>query len=161
MDSEKADAVSPALAADLGVADVCRFVGLRQDMPEMYALMNVFALPSHREGFPRAAMEASAMGRPCVATDIRGCREAVEPGRNGLLVPLGDVTALASAFVRLLSDRDEADRMGHEGRRLALERFDEERVFDTVKREYARLLREKRLPIPEAVHQPLPAEASA
>jgi len=111
--------------------------------------MDVFVLPSHREGFPCAPMEASAMKVPCVVTDIRGCRETVEHGRNGLLVPLGDVQALADAIIELLTDREKARRMREEARRMALERFDEQVVFEKVKAEYARLLREKGLPVPE------------
>ena len=148
VDSEKRDALTPDTAQEYGVADICHFLGRRQDMPGLYALMDVFVLPSHREGFPRAPMEASAMKVPCVVTDIRGCREVVEHGRNGLLVPLGDVQALAEAIVELLTDREKARRMGEEGRRMALERFDERLVFEKVKAEYARLLREKGLPAP-------------
>ncbi|MBU0490774.1 MAG: glycosyltransferase family 4 protein [Chloroflexi bacterium] len=147
-DNQKPDAITPAAAQAYGVADICHFVGQRQDMPELYALMDVFVLPSHREGFPRAPMEASAMQVPCVVSDVRGCREAVQPGRNGLLVPLSDVPALARAIVALLTDGEQARHMGEAGRHLALERFDERRVFATVKAEYARLLREKGLPAP-------------
>lgn len=149
VDSEKRDALTPDTAQEYGIADICHFLGRRQDMPGLYALMDVFVLPSHREGFPRAPMEASAMKVPCVVTDIRGCREVVEHGRNGLLVPLGDVQALAEAIVELLTDREKARRMGEEGRRMARERFDEQLVFEKVKAEYARLLREKGLPAPE------------
>jgi glycosyltransferase involved in cell wall biosynthesis len=154
VDKEKPDALTPDSAQEYGIADICHFLGMRQDMPELYALMDVFVLPSHREGFPRAPMEASAMKVPCVVTNIRGCREAVEHGRNGLLVPLGHVRALADAIVELLTNREKARRMGEEGRRMALERFDERLVFEKVKAEYARLLREKRLPVPEP--RPLP-----
>jgi glycosyltransferase involved in cell wall biosynthesis len=149
IDYEKSDVLTPQIAQSYGVADVCIFTGLRQDMPELYALMDVFVLPSHREGFPRSPMEASATGVPCVVTDIRGCRETVEHGRNGLLVPLGDVQALAAAILDLLTNRAKAQRMGAEGRRMALERFDERLVFEKVKAEYARLLREKGLPVPQ------------
>jgi glycosyltransferase involved in cell wall biosynthesis len=149
IDNEKPDALTPEIVNDYGLAEAFIFTGMRQDMPELYALMNVFVLPSHREGFPRSPMEASAMGVPCVVTDIRGCREAVEHGRNGLLVPLGDVQALADAILELLTDREKARRMGAEGRRMALERFDERLVFEKVKAEYARLLREKGLPVPK------------
>ncbi len=149
VDTHKRDALTPDTAQEYGMADVCHFLGMRYDMPELYALMDVFVLPSHREGFPRAPMEASAMKVPCVVTDIRGCREAVEHGRNGLLVPLGDVQALADAVVELLTDQEKARRMGEEGRRMALERFDERLVFEKVRAEYARLLREKGLPVPE------------
>lgn len=151
VDAEKLDSLTPATAREYDVDEICVFPGLRNDMPELYALMDVFALPSHREGFPRSAMEASAMGVPCVVTDVRGCREAVEHGRNGILVPLGDTRALAAAILDLLNDHKKARDMGAEGRRIALERFDEQRVFDLIKAEYARLLREKGLPVPEQV----------
>jgi glycosyltransferase involved in cell wall biosynthesis len=148
VDREKPDALTPAVAQEYGVADACIFTGLRQDMPELYALMDVFVLPSHREGFPRSPMEASAMGVPCVTTDIRGCREAVKDGCNGVLVPLGDTQTLAATIVDLLTDRAKARRMGQAGRQMALERFDEQLVFARVKAEYARLLKAKRLSTP-------------
>jgi glycosyltransferase involved in cell wall biosynthesis len=151
VDREKPDALTPEIARGYGVADACIFTGMCQDGPEVYGLMDVFVLPSHRESFPRAPMEAAAMGVPCVVTDIPGCREAVEHGRNGLLIPLGDVQALADAVVDLLTDREKAYRMGQEGRKVALERFDERLVFERVKAEYARLLCQKGLPVPEPV----------
>ncbi|MCB0189290.1 MAG: glycosyltransferase family 4 protein [Caldilineaceae bacterium] len=140
LDHEKPDAITPAIAADYGVAHACTFTGLREDVPELYALMDLFVLPSHREGFPRAPMEASAMGVPAIVTDIRGCREAVEDGVNGLLTPLGDCAALAAAMLRLLQQPTLAHTLGAGGRRLAEERFDEELVFAKVKAEYSRLL---------------------
>jgi len=94
-DEEKPDALRPEVAERYGVAANCRFVGMRDDMPELYALMDLLVLPSYREGFPRAPMEASAMGVPALVTDIRGCREAVEHGENGLRFPVGDSDALA------------------------------------------------------------------
>jgi glycosyltransferase involved in cell wall biosynthesis len=113
---------------------------MRQDMPELYALMDVLVLPSYREGFPRAPMEAAAMSVPCVVTDIRGCREAVEHGVNGLLFPAGDSDALARALVELLEDPERRAKMGAAGRVMAEERFDEQKVFDRVLVEYERLL---------------------
>lgn len=150
VDTVKSDALTPDTAQQYGIADICHFLGMRQDMPELYALMDVFVLPSHREGFPRAPMEASAMKVPCVVTNIRGCREVVEHNRNGLMVPLGDVQALADAIVKLLSDREKAQRMGEEGRRMAETLFDEKLMFARVKTEYVRLLEAKGLPLPAA-----------
>jgi len=144
-DNEKAGVLTPEAARDHGVADACVFTGLRYDMPDLYALMDVFVLPSHREGFPRSSMEASAMGVPSVVTDVRGCREAIENGRNGLLVPLGDVEALAGAIIDLLRNGEKAARMGAEGRRMAQERFDERIMFEKVKETYAGLLSERGL----------------
>ncbi|NJN81993.1 MAG: glycosyltransferase family 4 protein [Caldilineaceae bacterium] len=144
-DREKIDALSPQSADEFGIAASCVFTGMRQDMPELFALMDVFVLPSHREGFPRSPMEASAMGVPSIVTDIRGCREAVIDEQNGLLVPLGDVDALAAAILRLLDNPADAARMGATGREMAVERFDEQQVFAKVKSTYARLLEQKGL----------------
>jgi len=139
-DEEKPDALRPDVAERYGVAANCRFAGMRNDMPELYALMDVLVLPSYREGFPRAPMEASAMGVPSVVTDIRGCREAVDHGENGLLFPVGDADALARSLIELLRDDERRARMGETGRRIAEDRFDEQKVFDRVLSEYERLL---------------------
>lgn len=139
-DEEKPDAIRPDVAERYGLADRCRFLGMRHDMPELYALMDVLVLPSYREGFPRAPMEASAMGVPAVVTDIRGCREAVEDGVNGLLFPVGDAEALAQALIELLTDETRRRAMGVAGRAMAEERFDEQKVFARVLAEYERLL---------------------
>jgi glycosyltransferase involved in cell wall biosynthesis len=150
VDSGKPDAVKPSAAASYGIAHRCVFLGFRnyEEMPLFYKLMNVLVLPSLFEGVPRVVMEASAMGTPSVVTDVKGNREAVEHGRNGLLVPLGDVRALTAAVLRILYERSTAQRIGNEARRMAAERFDEQLVFQRVKTEYRRLLREKGLPLP-------------
>jgi glycosyltransferase involved in cell wall biosynthesis len=150
VDREKAGALNHEdIQAAAGTA-TCIFAGVRQDMPDMYALMDVFALPSYREGFPRAPMEASAMGAPCVVTNVRGCREAVEHERNGLIVPLRDVDALAEALIRLLRDHDLRRAMGDAGRRMAHEQFDERLVFQRVLAAYHRLLNEKGVQVSES-----------
>lgn len=145
VDDEKPDGVMPEVAEQYGVQDKCTFTGWRDDLPDLYSLMNVFVLPSYREGFPRSPMEASAMKVPCVVTDIRGCREVVNNGRNGLLVPLGNIPALADAIIEILTNPEKARQMGEEGRRMALERFDERIVFERVKCEYRRLLADRGL----------------
>ena len=92
-----------------------RFLGHRDDVDAIYAAMDMFVLASHREGFPPAAMEAAAMGLPVIATDIRGCRQVVEDGVNGVLVPVRDAHALASAVGRVAADDDLRRRMGSAG----------------------------------------------
>jgi len=138
-DVVKSDAVSSQTAVEYGIAAQTVFVGYRHDMPALYAAMDVCVLPSHREGFPRSPMEASAMGVPCVATDIRGCRQVVRPEENGLLVPVGDAEALGAAIARILGDRTLAARMGEAGKRMARENFDERAVFARVIAVYRRL----------------------
>jgi glycosyltransferase involved in cell wall biosynthesis len=141
-DSGKPDAVEPSAAADYGIADRCVFLGFRdnEELPLFYKLMNVLVLPSLFEGVPRVVMEASAMGTPSVVSDVKGNREAVERGRNGLLVPLGDVRSLTAAILRILDEPETAQHMSSEARRIATERFDERIVFEKIKSEYARLL---------------------
>ena len=80
------------------------------------------------------------MGVPAVVTDIRGCREAVDNLENGLLFPVGDSDALARFLIELLGDDERRARMGVQGRRIAEDRFDEQKVFDRVLDEYERLL---------------------
>jgi glycosyltransferase involved in cell wall biosynthesis len=142
-DAEKQDSLTPSIADSFGIADACVFAGMREDMPDLYALMDVFVLPSHREGFPRSPMEASAMGVPCVVTDIRGCRETVDHGRNGWLVPVHNVNQLADAIAILLQNPAVAAYMGGEARRKAVNEFDERLVFARVLDEYARLVKER------------------
>ena len=139
-DEEKPDALRPDVAERYGLSERCHFLGMRHDMPELYALMDVLVLPSYREGFPRAPMEASAMGVPAVVTDIRGCREAVEHEVNGLRFPVGDAPALAEALASILTDDARRLEMGRAGRAMAEEQFDEQKVFDRVLQEYERLL---------------------
>ncbi len=143
IDEEKPDAVTPEAAEAFGVKDICIFTGNRGDIPELMALMDVFVLPSYREGFPVVLMEASAMGVPCVTTDVRGCREVVENNRNGLIVPLKDVRSLSNAITEILTDKKLAQSLGNTGRDMSEEFFDERIMFRNLKNEYARLLGEK------------------
>lgn len=137
IDSEKRDAVTPnAAARDFGISDGAVFTGMRLDIPEMLSVMDVFVLPSYREGFPRSIMEASAMGLPIVTTNVRGCREAVEDGRTGIVVPVRDAARLAEALGTLLFEPQMARRMGEAGRRKALSEFDENQKFRTIQVAY-------------------------
>ncbi len=143
VDSEKADAIRPATAAAYGIDDITVFTGYRHDMPELYAVMRICVLPSHREGMPRSPMEASAMSVPCIATAIRGSREVVRAGENGYLVPVAAPEALADAIARVLEDPALAAGLSTRARALAREQFDERLVFNRVKSAYAELLQEK------------------
>lgn len=145
IDHDMADSLGPDAAARAGIADITVFAGYRGDMPDLYALMTLLVLPSHREGLPRAPMEASSMGVPTVATAIRGCREVVRPGENGYLVPVRDPAALAEAIDRILRDPPLAARLGARAREIALAEFDEQIVFGRVAAAYRRLLKAKGL----------------
>lgn len=145
VDSDMPDHLGPASAERAGIGDITVFAGYRDDMPDLYSLMTVLVLPSHREGLPRSPMEASSMGVPIVATDIRGCREVVHPDQNGYLVPVRNAGALAAAIERILADDSLATRLGARARELALTEFDEQIIFGRVVKVYRRMLDEKGL----------------
>lgn len=136
----KRDGVPAHVMDDLSRRGIVRFLGMRTDMPELYRAMDVFVLPSYREGFPRSAIEAAAMGLPLVLTDIRGCREVVREGVNGFLVPSKRVDALSDRVDRLIADADLRTRFGMESRRRALSEFDEARVIRETLHVYRGLL---------------------
>ncbi|MEM9861391.1 MAG: glycosyltransferase family 4 protein [Myxococcota bacterium] len=91
--------------------------GPSRDMPAVFREGAIVALPSFREGLPKALLEAASVGRPIVATDVPGCREVVQDGVTGTLVPLGDTRALASALDALLRSPELRASMGAAGRR--------------------------------------------
>ena len=109
------------------------------DVPCLLAVSDVVALPSYHEGVPRSLIEAAAMGRVIVATDIPGSAAVVEDDVNGTLVPPRDAAALASAIGTLLDDAKLRERYGEAGRRKAEAEFDERAVAARYVAEYARL----------------------
>ena len=127
--SDHAAAIDAHLAeARRALGDRLILTGSREDIPALLAVFDVFTLPSHREGMPRTIIEAMMMGRPVVATDIRGSREEVVDGETGLLAPAGDADALAAAWLRLIDDAPLRARMGAAGRARALQLYDEAKV---------------------------------
>jgi len=104
-----------------GVID---YLGRLADVRPAYEQCSVYVLPSYREGLPVTIMEALAMGRAIVATDVPGCRETVVEGVNGYLVPARDADSLAQAMMRFVDEPALAVQMGAQSRRLAEERFD-------------------------------------
>lgn len=102
--------------------------GMRSDIPQLLSIMDVFVLPSWREGMPRTIIEAMMMGLPVVATNIRGSREEVVDGETGILVPLRDPLSLCSAIDTLYSNRELSLKMGSAGRKRALALYDETNI---------------------------------
>jgi glycosyltransferase involved in cell wall biosynthesis len=108
------------------------YLGRLDDVRPALAGSDVYVLPSYREGTPRTVLEAMAMGRPIVTTDVPGCRNTVIDGINGFLVPARDSARLAKAMRCFLDDPELAHRMGTESRRLVEERFDARVVAKAV-----------------------------
>jgi glycosyltransferase involved in cell wall biosynthesis len=118
-----------------------QMVGEHEDMPAVYSALDVFVLPTHREGFSRSGMEAAACGRPMVLTDIRGCREVGRDGEHLLLVPPRSPEALEVAVRRLLSDPELRRRLGAAAERRAQAEFDQRRIAAVSLATYERVLR--------------------
>ncbi len=134
------------LRDELGLANDLVLTGYRKDVPALLASFDLFALPSYREGMPRALLEAMATGLPVVATAIRGCREEVVNGKTGILVPPRDHEALAAAVQGILLSDGLARRMGTEGRARVLAKFDERRIVALQIEHINRVARAKIVP---------------
>jgi len=104
--------------------------GMRTDIPELLSLMNIYILPSWREGMPRTIIEAMMMGLPVIATNIRGSREEVVDGVTGILVKLKSPEDITSAVEKIYSSRVLAKSFGKAGRIRAQEFFDENKILD-------------------------------
>ncbi|MDP1831458.1 MAG: glycosyltransferase family 4 protein [Geothrix sp.] len=100
------------------------YLGEARDVRPVLAAAHVLVLPSYGEGTPRSVLEAMSMGRAVVTTDAPGCRETVVEDRNGFLVPVGDVSALANAMEKLAVDPALIARFGGEGRKMAEQKYD-------------------------------------
>jgi len=123
--------------------------GWIEDIVELYAAMDVLVLPTYREGFPTAPIEAAAMEVPVVATRIPGCVDAVQDGVTGTLVPPRDPESLAAAIRAYLKAPELRRRHGQAGRERVLREFRQEAIWEALFQEYVRLLQEKGLPPPK------------
>ncbi len=124
----------------LGIENNVTLTGQRQDIPEILGLVDVFTLPTYtHEGLPRSILEAMAMELPVVATNIRGCREAVVHGKTGLIIPPQDSDCLAEALEKLLSNTDLRQAYGKAGRQRVETEYDEDFVFERLAKYYKEL----------------------
>lgn len=104
------------------------------------AATDIFVLPSYRDGFGNVLIEASAMSRPVIGTDISGCRDAVLDGKTGMLVKARDVTSLENALRVLVDNQDKREKMGINGRKWVEENFDRKIVWEKLMAVYDQLL---------------------
>ena len=125
-------------------------VGYQTDVARYLSAMDIFVMPSYREGFGVANIEAAAMELPVVSTCIPGCVDSVQDGVTGTLVPSHDAEALAEALRRYLDDPELRRRHGQAGRERVLRDFRPEDIWEACYQEYTRLLRLKGLPMPQS-----------
>ena len=117
-------AISPRDLAAWRRESAIEYLGTTSDVRPFLAAAHVCVLPSYGEGMPHSLLEAMAMGRAVLTTDVPGCRETVDAGRNGLLVPAKDAAALAEGMLQMLAQPSRLSDMGHESRAIAEELFD-------------------------------------
>jgi L-malate glycosyltransferase len=132
------------LTRSLGIADRTFFIGRCQNVGSVLSVSDVCVLSSSSEGFSNAILEYMAAGRPVVATDVGGAREAIVHGETGYLVPAGDHEQLAHHVIALLSDAESARSLGEAGRRRVNEKFSSLKQLQNVESLYSELLPEKR-----------------
>lgn len=108
------------------------YLGKLDDVRPAIAQSAVYVLPSYHEGTPRTVLEAMAMSRPIITTDTMGCRETVIPEKNGFLVPVQNVPALYRAMEYFILSPHEIQKMGEESRKLAVEKYDVNKVNHTI-----------------------------
>jgi glycosyltransferase involved in cell wall biosynthesis len=124
----------------LGIGDRVRFLGAREDVPELLAAADAFCLPSHFEGHPLALMEAMAAGLPVVATRAAGITDVIKNGETGILVPVGDPVALSAALIRVLSNEALGRALGQRGQSEISRHFTAEHMAKRTMAVYRELL---------------------
>jgi glycosyltransferase involved in cell wall biosynthesis len=124
-----------------GLKDNVIFTGFREDIPEVLASFDLFVLPSRSEGFGRVNLEAMAMGKPVISTNVGGIPEVVLDGVTGILVPPGKPKALSHAIMRLLDDPGLRESMGREGRRRVEGNFTLKAHVQGIEKIYGEILR--------------------
>ena len=131
-DRQKKDSIREDIVNVFGIEKDVLFLGERTDVDELYPLMDIFVLPSYREGFSHSVMEASAMARPVITTDVRGCRNAINQNVTGILVPPKNSQALAEGMIYFLSNPVIAKNMGKAGRKKAERDFDKNILLQKI-----------------------------
>jgi glycosyltransferase involved in cell wall biosynthesis len=142
------------LARDLKLDQKIYFQDFRQDVPDILAAADIFVLPSLWEGLPIGLIEAMAMGKAVIASQVDGTKEIVDPGKTGLLVPPRDISSLSGALTRLGQDPDLRKRLGTQAMDRVRQQFDAGRMTREIERLYSRLI--SRGPGPDQVSKIIP-----
>ena len=133
------DALSPDVLVEIEKNPCIVAVGYQTDVRQYYAISDAFVLPSYREGFPNVVMQAGAMGLPSIVSNINGCNEIIIEGENGIIIPPKDSKALFNAMRRFITDKDLVAKLRSNARRMIVERYEQQVVWDAILAEYKRL----------------------
>ena len=136
----KLDPLRPQTLQEIEVNGGIEAVGSQSDVRPWYMAGDAFVFPSYREGFPNCVIEAGAMGKPSVVTDINGSREIILDGENGVIIPSKDADAIYSAMERMMTDAESRQRMAANARQLVAERYEQSYVRQCLKDYYRQVL---------------------
>jgi glycosyltransferase involved in cell wall biosynthesis len=139
VDKENLAAIPEEKIKGLMDGNYLRWIGFQKDMVGLLKTADIVVLPSYREGLPKSLIEAAAIGRPIITTDVPGCRECVVDGYNGFLVPAKDEHRLAGAMLELIKNRELQTRMGQHSRLLAEKEFSIDKVIQETTAIYSAL----------------------
>ncbi|WP_369680792.1 glycosyltransferase family 4 protein, partial [Capnocytophaga leadbetteri] len=128
LDTENPGSIKKEELEDYIQRKIIVYTGYVINVKEHLTQSSVFVLPSYREGVPRSTQEAMATGRAVITTNVPGCRETVESGKNGFLIPKWDIDALAEAMKYFIENPTEITRMGQESHQIAVQKFDSDKV---------------------------------
>jgi glycosyltransferase involved in cell wall biosynthesis len=129
-----------SLVNSTGLKDTVIFTGYEENIPELLASFDIFVLPSRSEGFGKVNLEAMAMGKPVISTNVGGIPEVVLDGVTGILVQSGNSEDLAQAIMKLLNDRELRESLGREGRRRVEEHFTLQSHVQRIQEIYGEIL---------------------
>jgi glycosyltransferase involved in cell wall biosynthesis len=114
-------------------------VGWQKDIRPYLALSDVLILPTYREGFPNVVMQAGAMGLPTIVSNINGCNEIVEDGKNGIIIPVKNVIAIEEAVFKIKNDKIFFNNLKKNSREMITSRYEQQLVWNAILAEYQNL----------------------
>ncbi|MGY0391574.1 glycosyltransferase family 4 protein [Bizionia sp. KMM 8389] len=116
-------------------------VGYQNDVRPFFAISNVLAFPSYREGFPNVVMQAGAMGLPAIVSNINGCNEIITDHKNGIIIPVKDKEAISKAIQQCLENKSQMESLKTQARPMIVNRYEQEKVWSALLEEYNQLIR--------------------
>ena len=134
------DPLNPETLAEINQNKDIISVGFQQDVRPFFAISDVLAFPSYREGFPNVVMQAGAMGLPSIVSDINGCNEIIVEGENGLIIPPKNVEKLKEKMLTLARDKNLYIKLKENSRRMIENRYEQSVVWNALLEEYEGLL---------------------
>lgn len=139
--------LNQAVANDIKTNPGIIEAGYQNDVRPYLAIADTLVFPSYREGFPNVVMQAGAMGLPAIVTNINGCNEIIEQGKNGIIIPTKDKQALREAMIRIATEPELYQSLKEQARNAILTRFEQSYIWEELLREYENLKNYKK-PIP-------------